>query len=196
MARKSKNQMEFRPDPTGSGLLSKLYITPIQRGKLLKWGLYSLVTVAVLVIQDVILSQVRLFGGHIDLTPAVIMLVCVMEDGDNGGVFALAASVIYLFSGSAPGPYAILLVTAFGILGAVFRQSFLHRTGRSFLLCAAAGTLLYQIGLYLIALLLTQTYAGRIGAFLMTGVLSSLALPAVYPALEAIRKIGGEAWKE
>lgn len=196
MAKRTRKKIQFRPDPTGSGLLSKLYITPLQRRKFLKWGLYSAVVLALLIAQDALLCHFRLFSGRMDLVPAAILLICVMEDAENGGVFALAASMFWLFSGSAPGVYCILLLTVLGIGAALLRQSFLHRTGRACVACAAAAGIAYQAAVFVIALVLTQTYLSRFGSFLITGILSALVGGMLYPALEAIRNLGGEAWKE
>lgn len=196
MAKRTRNKIQFRPDPTGSGLLSKLYITPLQRRRLLKWGLYAAVVLALLIAQDVLLHRFRFLGGRLDLVPAVILLICVMEDGENGGVFALTASMLWLFSGSAPGVYCILLLTVLGIAAALLRQSFLHRTGRACVACAGAAGLVYQTAVFLIALVLTQTYPARFGSFLLTGILSALVGGMLWPTLEAIRNLGGKAWKE
>ena len=195
-AKKAKKQLQFRPDPTGAGFWSKLYIPQSQRKKIDRWTLYSLLCIAILVVQDVVLSQLKLFGGMVDLTPCVIMLVCVMEGADNGSVFALLASIFYLFSGTAPGAYCILLITFLGVVAAMFRQNFLRRTFGSFWLCNTVVTFLYQISVYSIALFLGQTYAARAGAFAMNAVLASSVLPVVYPVFGAIYKIGGETWKE
>ena len=76
MARK---KIEFRPDPTGHNWADKLRLTPLQRKSVLKWLLYSAVCVAGLVLQDSMLARLRLFGGCFDVTPALIVLICVLE---------------------------------------------------------------------------------------------------------------------
>ena len=88
MARK---KIEFRPDPTGHNWADKLRLTPLQRKSVLKWLLYSAVCVAGLVLQDSMLARLRLFGGCFDVTPALIVLICVLEGSENGSLFALLA---------------------------------------------------------------------------------------------------------
>lgn len=188
--------MEFRPDPAGSDLLSKLYVTPSQRRTILKWTLHSLLCVALLVVQDVMLSSVSLFGGTVDLTPCAIMLVCVLEGAQSGSVFALAASVVYYYSGSAPGTYCVLFVTGAAVLAAIFRQNYLRRGFSSTWLCTAVAMLAYQMGVYGVALFFGNTYPRRVTAFLMNALLAAAVLPVVYPAFRTIGKIGGETWKE
>lgn len=192
----AKKKLQFRPDPERSGLLSKLYITPTQRRKIAKWLLYSLLCVAVLVVQDVVLSRVRLFGGMVELVPGVIMLVCMLEGAENGGVFALCASLFYLYSGSAPGTYVLVLITVPAILAVIFRKNFLQRGFSANWLCTAAAAFVYQLGVYVMGVFLTNTYPGRIGVFLTNALLASAVLPLLYPAFRAVAKIGGEKWKE
>ena len=56
--------------------------------------------------------------------------------------------------------------------------------------------LLYELGLFGICLFLKLTVASRAGAALMTALVSLLTVPAAYPLLLAIGKLGGETWKE
>ena len=193
MARK---KIEFKPDPTGGGILNKLYITPKQRKTIRKWLCYSLVCVACLVIQDSVLGRARLFGGMVDLASAAIALICVLEGSESGGVFALAASAVFVFSGSAPDDFSIALLTVYGCLAALFRESFLRRGFPSAWLCAGTAVVLYEISVFALGLLRGVTYLGRMGAFGITAALSVAVMPVLYPLLRRIGKIGGETWKE
>ena len=193
MARK---KLEFRPDRTGASLWSKLYITKQQRKTILKWGLYAALCVGTLVVQDVILGQFSFFGGTVDLVPLLLMMICVLEDAENGGVFTLIASVVYYYSGSAPGTYCIVFLTCLGVFAAMFRQNFLQHSFSAHWICTAAVGFVYQIAVFFMGLFLTQTHWGRIGAFVMNALLGAAALPLLYPALTAIGKIGGTTWKE
>ena len=192
----AKEKLQFRPDPSGSSLWSKLYITPTQRKIILKWALYCLLCVAVLTVQDVILSRFSLFGGTFDVIIMVMLMICVLEDAQNGGSFLLWMSVFYLFSGSAPGPYCIFFLTCYGILVSIFRQNFLQHSFSAHMICTVTAGFAYQISIFGMGLFLTHTYPGRFGAFLMNAVLGAAVLPLLYPALTAIRKIGGTSWKE
>lgn len=194
MAKKKK--LDFRPDPTGTGLLNKLYITPTQRKKIYRWTLYSILCVALLVVQDVILSRLRLYGGSVDIAPCAIILVCVMEGAESGGVFALAASIFYLYSGSAPGAYCVALITLPAILAAIFRQNFLRRGFGSHWMCTAMAATVYQMGVFAVGLFMGYTYPQRVLSFVINGALALAALPVVYPIFGVISKIGGETWKE
>ena len=47
----------------GTTLMGKLFLTPRQRQTVLKWFLFSLVYLALQVLQDVVFSRVQVLGG-------------------------------------------------------------------------------------------------------------------------------------
>jgi len=75
---------EFRPDKPRTSLLSHLVLTPKQQRTLLKWSLYGALLLVISVVQDVILSQVRLFGATTELIPCAIFLIAVLEGAELG----------------------------------------------------------------------------------------------------------------
>lgn len=191
-----KRKHEFRPDKNRSGTLSKLYITRKQRMTLLKWLLMTITLVTLSVIQDVVMSRISIFETHTDLVACAILLACIMLDPEIGSVFVLISSALYYFSGSAPGPYVIVILTVLGILIAIVRQSYLRYSFVSIALCTAAAVMIYELMLFAIGLFLGYTTMPRLLSFCMTGVLSLAFVPVLYPIFTAIRKIGGETWKE
>lgn len=193
MARK---KIEFRPDPTGHNWADKLRLTPLQRKSVLKWMLYSAVCVAGLVLQDSMLARLRLFGGCFDVTPALIVLICVLEGSENGSLFALLASMVYVFSGTGQGHYCIAMLTLAAVLATAFRQSYLRRGAGSDLICVGGAMVLYEMAVFTAGVVQGLTYRGRWGVFLMTAIVSTLAAGAVYALLKYIGTIGGNAWKE
>ncbi len=192
----AKKQYEFRPDPDGKGLLAKLYLTPLQRLTLLKWGLYSLALLACLLLQDVVFSTLRIYGGVAELAVCVILMVPVLQDQESGGLFALLGSIFYYFSGSAPGIYVIAVLPTLGICATIFRQNFLRRGLSSAWLCTGVTLCVYELFVFGVGLLLQQTLVTRWPAFLSATCQSLLYCLFLYPALQAISKIGGDAWKE
>ena len=193
MARK---KYEFRPDPTGFDWVSKLLLTQNQRKSVLKWLLYSLVCVAGLVLQDSMLSRLRFLGGGFEPAPALMILICVLEGCENGAVFALTGSMLYVFSGSGQDRYCILLLTLAAVLAAAFRQSYLRRGVGSALICVGGAMVLYELSLFAAGLFQGLTYGGRWGVFVMTGLVSTLAAGILYKPLKYIGTIGGNLWKE
>ena len=187
---------EFKPDKPRSGFLSKLYLTRLQRLSLLKWLLYTLLLVALSVAQDVVLCRFSLLGATTDLVPAGIFLICTMEGMQSGCLFALFASVAYLFSESSLGPYTIVFITALATCSAFVRQSYLQPRFRAAALCVAASAVAYELLTFCMGLFLGLTIFGRIGVFLLTAVWSAAAVMALYPVCLAIGRIGGQQWKE
>ena len=187
---------EFRPDKPHGGLLSKLYLTKKQRSALLKWCLYGLVLLVLSVLQDVILSRVRLYGASTELVPCGIFLICILEGSHTGSVFALAASMAYLFSGTAPGTYAMVFIVVLAIGACVFRQAYLQNGFSAAMLCTAAAMLAYELAVFAIGLFLGLTVPDRFAGFCITAVLSLLAAPVLYPIIRSIGTLGGGTWKE
>ena len=138
----------------------------------------------------------RLFGGYADLAPAAIILICVMQGAQTGSLFALIGSMLFVFSGSAPDTFAIAFITVYAVLAALFREQFLRRGFGSSWMCTGVAVALYEVSVYLLGLFFGYTYPERIGVFLMTALITTLAVAALYPLLGWIGKIGGETWKE
>ena len=191
-----RRKTEFRPDREGTGQLNKLWPTPLQQLRLVQWLLYTAVCLVGLLAQDVVLYRLDLAGGCTDLVPCLILMVTVMQGAESGSVFALVLSVLYFFSGSSAGFYVIPLLTAVAVFAAIFRQAFLRRGLGAIVLCAAMGMMLYELGLFAINLFLKLTVWDRVGAALLTALLSLPAVPVFYPVLLAIGKLGGQTWKE
>lgn len=187
---------EFRPDNDRKTLLQRLHLSQQQRRNLVKWLLYALVLVVLSVLQDVIFTPMKIFGASSDLVPCAIILICVVEGAQSGCVFALVASLIYLYSGTAPGPYAMVFITIFAILVSAFRQGYLRKGFAATMLCTAGAMLAYELALFAIGLFLHLTTPKRLISFAITALLSMIAAPILYLLANAINAIGGDAWKE
>ena len=189
-------KQDFQADKPHAGILNKLYITYQQRLSILKWVLIGLVLLLLSLLQDVVLCRFRLFGAASDLVPCAIILICIMEGVENGCVFALVSSLIYQFSGSAPGMYAMVFITILAIIAAIFRQSYLQKGFGAAFFCTAGAFLLYELLIFLFGLFLTVTYPERIIGFLVTWGLSLISIPLLYPIVLFIGSIGGSIWNE
>lgn len=187
---------DFKPDAKTSTWTKTARLTLQQRKRLAKWALYIAVIVLALVVQDVLMSQLNLLGGTTDLPVAVILLITVIEGTEVGSLFVLIASVLYHFSGTAPGAYSIGLMTVLGIAAAMFRQMFWHRSKGSILLCAAIALMGYELGLFTVGLLSGLTLWRNLSAFVLCGIYSCATLLLFYPLIYKIGLIGGNTWKE
>ena len=187
---------DFRPDSQDSGILKMLHITQAQRDLYLKWGLYVAVLVVLSMIQDVIMSQLEIFGATTDLVVCAILLITVIEGIDTGSIFVLIASCLYYFSGSSPGPLTVGLITFLGIGACLFRQMYWHRNRGSIVLCAGLALMLYELGTFAVGMFSGLTRWDRLGAFATTGLLSILVMIPLYSLINRIGQIGGNTWKE
>lgn len=192
----AKKKYEFKPDKNAIGFFHKLYLTKKQRLSILKWTLYALVLLVLSLLQDVILCQMDILGATTDLVPCAIFLCCMLLGTQSGCLFALISACLFQFSGSGPGYHAIAIITLLSVCGTMIRQSYLRKGFGSCLLCAGACHVLYEIIIFIVGMVLGQTVLARVGVALLTALLSLLAIPALYPILRAIEKIGGEPWKD
>lgn len=191
-----KRKYEFKPDKIASGTLNKLYITKKQRLAFLKWLLMAVVLVLLCVAQDVILSKVRLFGATFDLLAAALILACILLDPEISCIFMLLGSLFYWFSGSAPGPYVVALLTVLGVFFGIVRHCYLHESFGSTLFCTAAALTVYEAAIFGIGLFLGQTTLTRWPDFAIKTGISLAAMPLIYPIFVSIGKIGGESWND
>lgn len=191
-----QNQNEFRPDQVGKSLLSRLYPTKLQRQAIKKWLFYALVLLVVSVVQDVVMSRLHLFGSTTDLMPCAIFCLCILLGTEDGSVFSLVASLLYLFSGTSPGNFAVPLIVFLAVMMNIFRQSFLRKGFSATMLCTAACMVLYELLVFCVGAIFGWTHWSRLVGFLLTAGYSMAAAPILYPLYLAIGKIGGQAWKE
>lgn len=197
MAKKRrKRSIEFKPDPQTATWVKTFHLTIQQRLQLAKWALYILTIVLCLVVQDVIMSRIRLFGATTDLAVCAILLITVIEGTDTGSLFVLIASTLYYFSGSAPGAYVIALMSFLGVAAVLLRQLYWHRSKGSIVLCTGIALMLYEIGLFVVGIAIGLTLPSRLIYFILTGAYSCLALIPLYAIIYKIGLIGGNTWKE
>ncbi len=187
---------EFKPDSPRVSPLKALHFTQLQRLQLLRWLSYIAVCCLCLVVQDTIMSRISILGATTDLAVAAMLLITVIEGSEVGSVFILIASCVYYFSGSAPGPYCVGMLTILGIFATLFRQIVWNRSRTSILLCAGLAAFAYEIGLYIVGMFmgLTSWYRGL--RFLTTGALTVLTMVPLYYIIYHIGQIGGHTWKE
>lgn len=193
---KIRPKPDFKPDTEEFNIWKFLHLTQVQRDRMLKWGLYIGLILGMIMVQDVIMSQITFFGGTTDLAVCIILLITVIEGIETGSVFVLLASCFYYFSGSSPGPYAVGFLTFLGIGACLFRQLFWHRNQGSIVLCAGTALMLYEIATFGIGVFLELTRWDRFESFLVTGGISVAVMIPLYNLINAIGQIGGNTWKE
>lgn len=192
----SRPEQDFKPDPNTATWLKTTRMTQIQRLRLTKWALYIFICIFCLVIQDVIMSQFRLFGATTDLAVCAILIITILEGSEIGSVFVLISSLLYYFSGSAPTAVCIGILTYTGVLATLFRQMYWHRSKGSILMCAMIALTVYEMSLFVTGLVNELTILSRIGSFVLTSIYSCLAMIPLYSVIYKVGLIGGNTWKE
>lgn len=190
------SRAEFQPDKQQSPLVRSLHFTRQQRLNLLRWVLLCLGCVVCLVVQDCIMSRIKLFGATTDLGVAAILLVGMLEGTEKGSIFALLASVFYYFSGSAPGAYCVAMITVPTMLCGLFRQKYWRRSTGSMILCSTVAMLIYEMGLFGMAIFMGLTRWARFPYFVQTAVYTIVWMIPLYHLFYRIGKIGGHIWNE
>jgi len=194
--RRKKDTSEFKPDVNTSTWAKTRRMTLQQRLRLTKWVLYVLTMVVALVLQDVIMSQVSIFGATTDLAVCVILMITVIEGTEVGSLFVLLASLFYYFSGSAPTAVCVALLTFWGVGTTMLRQMYWHRSRGSITIFTGIAVMGYEMSLFVTGWLQELTPLSRANSFLLTGAYSFLALIPLYPLICKIGLIGGNTWKE
>ena len=194
--KRKQSTYEFKPDPKGTNYLKRLYMTRLQRLTILKWATFSMTGILFLVIQDVIMSQVRFSGATTDLPVAFILLVGLYEGLEKGSVFTLAASLFYWFSGSAPTPICVGVLCVLVVMIGLFRQLYWHRSFGSIAMCVSICIMLYEMTIFVIGLAFGLTILPRVSVFALTGFITCIAMLPMYPLVRVISKIGGESWRD
>lgn len=172
-------------------MLDKLYITPRQWLRILRWVLYALLFFFAVLMQTVVLGNRLIFGARADFVPVVIACVCLREGPERGGLFALLASVGWYLTGADQGSVSIAVMTLVPVLGCVICAEWVNQRFLPCLLVAFLTFFLRQNAMFL----LKHFFAGLPGALYLPRVLPCVAVstavqPLVYWLVHLISKIG------
>lgn len=172
-------------------MLDKLYITPRQWLHILRWFLYSLLLLFVMMLQTVVLGNRTMLGVHPHFVPIVIACVCLQEGPERGGLFALLASVFWCLSGADFGTVSIVMLTLVPVLGSVLCKALFANRFLPCLLVTLATLLLEQSAIFLLKFI----FGDMDGILFLTELLpcvlvSMLAFVPVYFLVKSIEKIG------
>lgn len=173
-------------------MLDKLYITPRQWLRILRWTLYFLLFLLAMLLQTVVFGNRRLFGAQLDLVPIVIACVCLREGAERGGTFALLTSLFWYLSGAEQGSVCIAVLTLVPVIGALLCRAML---ADRFVPCLAVA-LVTLFSEQTARFLLKFFFDGLAGVFFVRELLpcvfvSMLFQPFVYLLVKRIGKIGG-----
>ena len=176
----------------GIPLLKYVHLTRLQWQGILKWSLYGLLTLLVLLLQTVVLSKLPVWGAKLTPLPALIVCVCVREGPEKGGVYAILATLFWCLSGADYGNLSVAVIPVGAILSAVLCRAVLTLRFLPTALCCLAVTLLNATVIFAFKLILPPTVAlSGFWRLLLPGAALSMAfVPVHYVLVKLISRIG------
>ena len=173
-------------------MLKHFHLTKTQWKSILKWGLYCLVYLLVLMLQDVVLAKLPVFRAKLNPLPLYLVVVCIREGPERGGLFALLGSVFWYLSGVDYGNLSLAVLPICSILAAVLCRAVLTvRLMSTWICCLVIGllneSLIFAFKLILPPVVAPENYV----RVLLPGVLLSLVtVPPMYWIVKAVSRIG------
>lgn len=159
--------------------------------KYLMWGLYALLFLLVMLVQEVALGRQRFFGTKVNLLPMTIALIAMHLGHEVGGLFGLLAGTFWCMTGADDGSAAILTWTVVGIAAGYVCDAVLSRRFLPALGLSLAALLFHEGAVFILNVLLADA-AWSMGLWvLVTAGLSLLACPVLYLLCRAIGKVVG-----
>lgn len=172
-------------------MLDKLYITPRQWLRILRWTLYALLFLLAMMIQTVVLGNRPIFGTQPDLITVVIVCVCLREGAERGGLFALLTSLFWCLSGASDGSIAIAILTILPVLGSILCSSLLSDRFIPSLLVTAVTLFVLHGVVFLLKVIFVETDMTLFAQKLIPCVwVSLIAHVPVYWLVGKIHRIG------
>lgn len=158
---------------------------------ILMWALYAALFLAVMLIQTVVFGRMRFFGVKVNLMPAVVTCIGLWVGHESGGIFGLAAGLVWAFTGADDGSLSIVSFTLIGILAGWLCDSLFRRRLLPAVLLSLAALAAHELTLFLLKYYLEEAAFSLIIRVPITAGLSVTAAPILYWLAKAIGKAGG-----
>ena len=163
----------------------------VRQKRVLRWTIYGALLFVTMLVQTVILQQVRPYGLVPPLTPVALVCIAMRESPEHAALCALLTGLFWCLAGGDCGSLAIVTLTAVGALAALACGAWLNRNLLSGLLLCLLGLLITEGGVFLVHLYLGSVAAGAFFTTLMPSLgLSLLTGPIYYGLAAAIAKVG------
>ena len=168
------------------------HLTKLQWKGVLKWSLYGLLTLLVLLLQTVVLAERPVLGARLTPLPALIVCICIREGPEKGGLYAILATLFWCLSGADFGNLSVAVIPVGAILSAVLCRAVLTLRFVPSALCCLAVSLLNDCVIFAFKLILPPTVAPEnLWKVLLPGAaLSAAFIPLHYALVKLIGRIG------
>ena len=159
---------------------------------LLKWVLYSLGFLAVMLVNTAVLGDRTFLGTKLSLVPAYVCCVACREGHEAGGFFALACALVWALSGITGGAAFVLLLPVSAVVAGFFCTAWLTRSLLPTLAFCLMSLVLCEGGVYLLRLFLGQPMPSNGLKLLgLQVLLSMIPTPLFWGAVRLMGKAGG-----
>lgn len=143
-----------------------------------------------LLLQTIVLPQMRLTGITLSVIPICIACVAVREGAERGTFFAIIASLIFCLSGASDGPLYIVLLSLTAALAGAICDNFYTRSFVPALVLSFMGLVLCETVVFLFRVNTTGTDIALWQTVLLPQIMVSLlAFPLFYLGAWAISRI-------
>lgn len=173
-------------------MFKKLYLTASQRREILKWTLYALVFLALLLNQTTLLGKFPIFGLKLNFVPLLLVCICIKEGPERGGIFCLITTLIQALSGVDYGGLSIAALTVCAVVSGILCNSVLNNRFLPALLCSFVTLVINETVIILFRVVLDRTAIQNLWLKAVPAcALSLVAFPVIYLLVKAIEKTGG-----
>ena len=158
---------------------------------LLKWVLYSLGFLVVMILSTVVLGNRTFFGTKLSLVPVYVCCVACREGHESGGFFALGCGLVWALSGITGGPAFVLLLPVSAIVAGFFCTAWLTQSLLPTMAFCLLSLVLCEGGVYVLWLFLGEPLPSN--ALELLGIqvlLSMLPAPVCWGAVRLMGKVG------
>lgn len=174
-------------------MLDKLYITPRQWMQILRWTMYALLFLLIMMVQTVVLGNRTILGTHPVFVPVVITCVCLREGPERGGTFALLASLLWCLSGADQGSASLLVLTVLPVLGSILCRAVLANRFFPCLIISFFVLVFDQLLIFVLKYFFDSMVSSLFFEELVPCVLVSILIqPLVYWLVKCIARIGAD----
>lgn len=170
-----------------------LHLTKLQWLSILKWTLYAVLFLFVLMTQNVVCGQFPVFGLKLSFLPILLVCICIREGTERGGIFCVIATTIMCLSKTDYGNLSVAVLTILAMLSAALCHSVLVNRLWSVALCCFIVSIVNETAILLFRSVLDRTAISNLWLVaLPTCLLSMLGCPLLYVTVRAIGKIGAQ----
>ena len=171
-------------------------MTPAKKRTLLMWGVYALLALFALLVQDTLLSRLPVAQVRLCLLPVTVACVAMQVGGEAGALFALIVGTVWALSGVPDGGFRLLGLTVGGALSGGLCDTALNRRLSAALILGAMTLAITETPPFFARLYLYGGGAREV-ALLVRQLLLSLPLAApMWLVCARIRKAGERRWTD